>query len=266
MITPPAGQLIAVPLQHPPQVVSLGFGLHGVRDRVEHWLLPELYALHIYDWHGSLKIGAVVHPIRPGDLSLIPPGTPMEYRYSGPSPHLYAHFRLTGGASSIEIPTVQPLGPLASEFRRRLGAVSSTDDRAQTSAAVWALLWEAAARRREPEPPAGDQHAAVVTAVGYIERNLAGPLRVSVIARHALVSPSHLNRLFHATHGISVSTYIRDQRAERAAHLLRDTTQTISSVAASVGMPDLQAFNKFCRSRLGAPPSRLRPQSDRSKP
>ncbi|HEY9294384.1 MAG TPA: helix-turn-helix transcriptional regulator, partial [Microlunatus sp.] len=247
MILRPGEQSVGLPLQHPPQVVSLGFGLHGVRDRVEHWLLPELYALHVYDWSGGLKIGEVLHPIRPGDISIIPPGMPMEYRYSGPSPHLYAHFRLAPDPSQVVVPTVQPLGPAVQQFRARLDAVTRSDDQAQRSATVWSLLWETTMLQREPEPAVGDQHAAVVEAVGYIERNLAGTLRVSDIARSVLVSPSHLNRLFHAGYGISVSAYIRDQRAQRAEHLLRDTTQAIGSVAASVGIGDLQAFNKFCR-------------------
>lgn len=98
----------------------------------------------------------------------------------------------------------------------------------------------------------------------YIERNLSGRLRVTDIARCAAVSPSHLSRLFRASFGVSVSTYIREQRSSRAAHLLRDTTQSISSIAASVGMPDLQAFNKFCRSQLGRSPSQLRRASEQS--
>lgn len=52
--------------------------------------------------------------------------------------------------------------------------------------------------------------------------------------------------------------YIRRRRLERAHHLLRASTLSIPAVAAAVGIPDLQAFNKACRRELGAPPRVLR--------
>ena len=40
----------------------------------------------------------------------------------------------------------------------------------------------------------------------------------------------------------------------RARHLLVSSTLSIPAVAASVGIPDLQAFNKTCRRELGGSP------------
>jgi transcriptional regulator GlxA family with amidase domain len=44
----------------------------------------------------------------------------------------------------------------------------------------------------------------------------------------------------------------------RARHLLTATTMSIPAVAASVGINDLQAFNKACRRELGASPRVVR--------
>ncbi len=41
-------------------------------------------------------------------------------------------------------------------------------------------------------------------------------------------------------------------------HLLTETTQSIGSIAASVGIHDLQNFNNFCHARLGGSPRRIR--------
>jgi len=99
---------------------------------------------------------------------------------------------------------------------------------------------------------------AVVVAMDYIEAHLAEPLTVPQIARYADVSHNHLTRLFRAETGDTVVAYIRQRRLARAEHLLRRSTMPIPAIAASVGIPDLQAFNKACRRELGAPPRRLR--------
>ncbi|GAA1717991.1 AraC family transcriptional regulator [Isoptericola hypogeus] len=251
-------QSFAVPLQHPPVVVDVGHAVHGLSDREERFLLPELYSLHIYDWAGELKIGDRLHRIRPGDLALVPPGTLEAYRYNGPSQHVFAHVRLPAAGPRREIPSVQSLGPDAPRLRARLVAASTAVDPGHRAAEVWSVLWAAATRPSATDASTERQHPAVLAAVDHIDRHLHATLRVDEVARVALASTSHLNRLFVGAFGISVSRYVRRKRADRARHLLRDTLQPISSVAATVGIPDLQAFNKFCRSQLGAPPRALR--------
>lgn len=251
-------QLVEASLHQPPEVVNVGHRLHGVRELVEHWLLPELYAVHLYDWTGELKIGETLHQIRPGDLSIIPPNTPMEYRYVGPSRHISAHIRLNAEGPRVRIPAVQALGADLHLLRDRLTTASATTEPRQRVAEVWAVLWSAATRSATSTSSSKRPHPAVLTAVGHIDQHLSDSLRVHAIADTAAVSISHLNRLFVATYGIGVAGYIRDRRVERARHLLRDTTQPITAVALGVGIPDLQAFNKFCRAHLGAAPRAIR--------
>ncbi len=78
------------------------------------------------------------------------------------------------------------------------------------------------------------------------------------IAKTVGVSHNHLTRLFRAATGETVVGYIRARRMERARHFLHATTLSITAVAASVGIPDLQAFNKTCRRELGASPRGIR--------
>ena len=98
----------------------------------------------------------------------------------------------------------------------------------------------------------------------HIEARLAEPLSVPEIARRAGLSHNHLTRLFRMHTGDTVVAYIRRRRMARAEHLLRRSTMPIPAVAASVGIGDLQAFNKACRRVLGASPRSLRfPRPDR---
>ena len=52
---------------------------------------------------------------------------------------------------------------------------------------------------------------------------------------------------------------------KRAHHLLTASTLPIASIAATVGIPDLQAFNKACRRTLGAPPRAVREASTQAR-
>ena len=45
---------------------------------------------------------------------------------------------------------------------------------------------------------------------------------------------------------------------QRGRHLLQPSTLSVATIAAAVGIPDLQAFNKTCRRELGASPRTLR--------
>ncbi|WP_152361304.1 helix-turn-helix domain-containing protein [Microlunatus speluncae] len=255
-----SGSTVALRIESPPRVVTIGLGRHGVREPVEQWLLPELCSVHLYDYRAEVRVDGVVHPIRPGSLSIIPAGTPMEFRYRGPSEHLYAHLRLPARGPAVPAPVIQDLGDEAAAIRSRLTAVITAGS-ARRSAELWAILWRAAVRGGRPDPAAAGDHPAVAEAVAYIEANLARTIRVDDIARASHLSASHLNRLFQQRFGSGVGHYLRRRRSDRVRHLLTETTQSIGSIAASVGIHDLQNFNNFCHAWLGDSPRRIRATS-----
>ncbi|RAG87648.1 AraC family transcriptional regulator [Streptacidiphilus pinicola] len=247
-------------LDEPPAVAAVGIGVHGCASRAEVFLLPNLWQLHLYGYDADLTVGDTAHAIRPGRVSLIPPGTTVRYRYRGRSEHLYVHLRLGATGSPLSIPVIQDAGtelvPLAAQLH---GALASWPHAAaRATAEVWAALWRVA--HLTPPRTAGvpATHPAVAAALAMIEARLAEPLSVAEIAKAAGVSHNHLTRLFRAATGESVVGYLRARRMERARHFLRATTLSIPAIAASVGIPDLQAFNKACRRELGASPRGIR--------
>ncbi|MFE2943070.1 helix-turn-helix domain-containing protein [Streptomyces sp. NPDC059255] len=250
---------VEVRLDEPPEVVNIGIGVHGTEGRLSDvFRLPDLWQLHLYRYAAELTVDGTAHPVRPGHVSLVPPGATVRYRYRGRSEHLYAHLRLTGGGTARTLPVVQPSGAqfptLSALLLQAVAAAPSTP--ARVTAEVWAVLWRVA-RLAPPESPAGP-HPAVTAAIVHVEARLADPLTVPEIARAAGVSHNHLTRLFRAETGDTVIGYLRRRRLERAGHLLRESTLSIPAVAASVGIPDLQAFNKACRRELGASPRAVR--------
>ncbi|WP_309115392.1 helix-turn-helix transcriptional regulator [Saccharothrix sp.] len=246
---------VLVRLGSPPVVANLGVGVHGVASRRDEFLLPELWQLHVYGYTAELTVDGTTHPIRPGHVSLVPPGTRVSYRYQGRSEHLYVHLRLSDDGEALSVPVMQHAGaetPLFTGLLRHAITVAPAQP-AMAAAEVWTVLWRVAQLSTS-----GGAHGAVAAAVAHVEANLAGPLTVPGVAAAAGVSHNHLTRLFRAETGLTVVAWIRRRRLERARHLLRASTLPIPAVAAAVGFDDLQAFNKACRRELGASPRAVR--------
>ncbi|MBS2551415.1 helix-turn-helix transcriptional regulator [Catenulispora sp. NL8] len=247
----------------PPLVANAGVGVHGINTAVDVFRLPDLWQLHLYGYSAAFAVDGRWHELRPGTVSLVPPGTTVEFRYRGRSEHLYVHFAMPGrrdplvgnafvGDAGSALPVLREL---------LLDAVAAfPTSPSRSAAAVWAALWrvsdladaDADALTTAPGNPV------VAAVVRRIEERLAEPLVVAELARIAGVSHNQLTRLFHEHVGDTVVGYIASRRMARALHLLRASTLSVTAIAAAVGIPDLQAFNKACRRAFGASPRALR--------
>jgi len=247
-----------IPLGRPPAVVAIGRNAHGF-EPVDRYCLPDLWSLHVYGYEAALRVGELELAIRPGRASVTPPGKEMEFRYVGISVHLYVHFRLSSVGPTVRVPAMQDLGDRYDLVYERLYGVMGlqAEQPERVNARVWDLLWELCASPLD-RGGAAEMHPAVRRATELISRNLAEPLTVGELAREADVSYSYLARLFQEAFGESVVGYIRQRRLERAAHLLQRSTLPIKAIAASVGIPDLQHFNKAIRGAYGVGPRSLR--------
>ncbi|MEU4190849.1 AraC family transcriptional regulator [Kribbella sp. NPDC026611] len=249
--------MIALWLESPPELANVGVGIHGVRRRRDVFQLPDLWQLHVYNYSASLTVAGTTYAVSPGFVSLTPAGSMVQFDYLGRSEHLYAHFRPRQVGEPTQVPVVQDAGeaaPLLSSLIR--SAIESwPSGSARPTAEIWTALWRIADLAASSSETG---HPAVAAAIAHIEAYLAQPLTVPSLARLAGISHNHLTRLFVAETGSTVVAYIRERRMTRARHLLVASTLSIPAVAASVGIPDLQAFNKTCRRELGASPRAIR--------
>ena len=258
---------VALDLSEPPTVVSQGRATHGVNRLVDEFQLPDLWSLHLYAYTAELEVDGIGYALTPGSVSLVPPASVIRYRYRGPSTHLYAHLR-AGSSDGSEgagwpLRLIMSPGPeLAVITDLMESAVDSAATHPErTRADVWLALLRLAAlgrdrgresRRLSP----GQEH--LTRALAHIERHLSEPLTVPDVAAAVGVSHNHLTRLFTAGPGLTVVGYLRQRRIEHARQLLVHSTMSISAIAAAVGIPDLQAFNKACRTVTGLGPRALR--------
>lgn len=245
-------------LEEPPEVVSIGKNVHGF-DPVDVYRLRDLWSLHAYSYTATLQADGVELPIRDGYVGLTPPGVTTRYAYVGLSSHIYVHLRLPEGGEKRPIRAMQDAGARFPAIHKALSDViglAHTEPK-RVNARVWDLLWELL-ETPDTARAADAPHRAVRKASILIERGLSEPLSVKDIAAEVGVSYSYLGRLFQEAYGEPVISFIRRRRMERALHLLQDSTLPIKFIAASVGMPDLQQFNKAVRQHTGSSPRRVR--------
>lgn len=103
----------------------------------------------------------------------------------------------------------------------------------------------------------------VERAVSFIATHYASRLSVRWIARHvSFLSSSQLNRSFHGRMGMSPSRYLKTMRLERAAQLLRSTSDPVAVVARCVGFGTASHFVRDFRALHGRTPREYRRKSE----
>ncbi|ORB47941.1 AraC family transcriptional regulator [Mycobacteroides saopaulense] len=97
--------------------------------------------------------------------------------------------------------------------------------------------------------------APVLTA---IHNDLAHPWSIAELAKHARQSRSAFTQRFTELLGQPPAGYITERRLDRAAQLLRSSTDAVSQIGRSVGYTSDAAFSRAFQRRFGEPPLRWR--------
>lgn len=250
-----------IPIGSPPSLVhsfgAFGEAVHGLEG--EEAYRNGFWVLNLTSGGpGSLEWGGMTHGFGHRWAVLAPPDVDHVYRFNQPTTKTYAHFRVDPATVEAPFPVTQDLGDRFDWFRTTIlscrSLVAAEPERAM--AALWNLLWQLTSG------PAGGSgprhHPAVRRLMDFLEQHIAEPFDPEVAALHAGCSVTHLNRLCRAAFGLPLAATVRRLRLDRAVHLLSHTTRPVASVAATVGIPDLQHFNKLIRAHTGKAPRSLR--------
>jgi YesN/AraC family two-component response regulator len=92
----------------------------------------------------------------------------------------------------------------------------------------------------------------------YIKDNLSQALLLADVAGHFHISGRHLSRLFQSGEGVNYSTYIQNERIQKAATLLKSTDQTIKDIAEGTGFSSVHYFTRVFTEKLGCSPGAFR--------
>ena len=254
--------MIACNLQYKPVIQQTGVSIHGRVSR-ETYRLPSLWCIHLYQYTADVMVDNTHYAIRPGTVTVFPPGAELEYHFRGHARHLYAHFRLSGEEGDSWLP---PLTDDPQLFPHLLEGMYEVVRRfpvqpLRAEIKFWDLLWDLEQHHAGQEPDRPPLHPVFVQAREQIELRLGDAISVRDLARSLEISHNQLTRIFRKETGETVAEYIQHRRAKRAEHLLRDTDLPMKSVGIQVGYTDPHHFNKFSHRVFGLSPSEFRERS-----
>jgi AraC family transcriptional regulator len=147
---------------------------------------------------------------------------------------------------------------LAALARRIAGELAATDAAAPVAAEGLALELVSAAVRAGSN---GMSRARPEWLAGVVERIHAradGGISLAELAATANVDPAHLGRVFRRHYGVSVATYLRRLRLDRAAAKLAGSAAPVARIAAEEGFADQSHFTRAFKLHTGVTPARYR--------
>jgi AraC-like DNA-binding protein len=116
-------------------------------------------------------------------------------------------------------------------------------------------------RRREtkarPRLNENDQ-TGITEAMRYADEHCSGPLTLDILAKQAAMSISKFTAVFKIHTGISVASYIRRIRMEKAMNMLKNTSAPLGDIAGMVGYKYQRRFSTLFKEQFGVAPSEFR--------
>ena len=100
----------------------------------------------------------------------------------------------------------------------------------------------------------------IETVCEFLEENLNEPLTLQIIASHAGLSVSTLQRQFRAVHGTTVFEYTRDRKLQRARHALEADGISVAQAAFIAGYASAANFATAFKRQFGLTPKSARSQ------
>lgn len=98
-------------------------------------------------------------------------------------------------------------------------------------------------------------------AILYIHDHFAMNITVQQVAERSFMSPSHFQRLFKKTSGVTFMQYLQNIRIQRCCELLKSTELSIQEAANQVGYQDMKFFHALFRRKTGVTPRQYRKSS-----
>lgn len=124
---------------------------------------------------------------------------------------------------------------------------------------VWLTMLENCEEMRQESGHGSIQRLDRVKAMlTYVADHYMEKISVSDMAKAAGISESECSRCFHDMTGKSPKQYLLDYRVTRAAELLNQTDDPVTSIAMDTGFGDTSYFVQYFRKKMGVTPKEYR--------
>lgn len=248
-----------------------------------HWH-RSMELIYVKKGRGLVQVGMRTEEAEAGGLFILPPGTLHALRGLDGCAMEYENIIFDVdflGAGAADICAQQYLVPLAAG-RLPLPVHLSPDAPGYASAAASLAEAEALCRDRGPgyelgvkaamlrllslllgleagpQPPESANTVRLRAVLEQIEREFSQPMRVEQAAAACGLSASHFMRWFKQMTGSSFTAYLNERRLAAAAVRLRESGDTVLSIAGDVGFENLSNFNHQFKARYGVTPREYR--------
>lgn len=98
----------------------------------------------------------------------------------------------------------------------------------------------------------------VFLAFEYIKQNYSEKILLSDIANYLNISSRYLSKLFYKETNLTVLQYLNIYRINKSIDLMMTTSKSLTDIALSVGLGDLQHFSRLFRNIIGISPSKYK--------
>ena len=98
----------------------------------------------------------------------------------------------------------------------------------------------------------------VIAVRDYLDENYNRDIDLDYLESAFFISKFHLSREFKKLTGVTIINYLNSRRISEAKKMLRFTEQSISSIAISCGIPDVNYFTKVFTKYESMTPSSYR--------
>ncbi|MEE4460810.1 AraC family transcriptional regulator [Azotobacter chroococcum] len=251
---------------------------------------PEFEIHLIRQGNGKLLAGDYIGHFGPGHVALMGPGLPHDWISDlAPEQRIQGRdvvLQFDGEALLRLRETLPELGELQSLFSRARQGIEFSGETARTAAPLLEAIGRTEGLKRlvlflslletlaqagvdESRTLASPQYAPMLDSLtsermnrifDYILGNLAGEIRMSVIAHRLQMGEPAFSRFFKRTTGHTFVELIRKLRIQRACRLLLQSQQSIAEICLEVGYSNLSNFNRHFRHEMHATPSDYRKQ------
>lgn len=220
--------------------------LHSFGPAVRgHWLLH-----YVTSGFGTCVRKGIPHKVGPGEIFVIPPYEEHYYEADHDKPWKYIWIGFTTNQTLPDIlsqPVIKCPGA-GKIFEEMIHCKQMENGR---SAFLAGCLWRLIAVLLEQGKSTFDY---VDKAVHYIHSEYANGITVQEIADHLNLDRSYFSTIFSKRMGVSPQEYIINHRLTTAAELMVTYGESPSTVATSVGYPDLFQFSKSFKKLFGMSP------------
>jgi AraC-like DNA-binding protein len=219
---------------------------------------------------GWCEVAGVRHPVRSGQVVIVPPGVAHAYGADDATPwtlwwlHVAGHdlaefLRVAGvraGAPVRELSDVYRIVALVEEVVQAMERDQTFASALAASGAAWHLMALVSSERTAGAP----RVSAVGQAQEYLRQHVTERVSVDELAAMARLSPSHFATRFRRETGVTPLRYQTQLRMARARELLDTTDSPVGLVSERVGYVDPFYFSRQFRAVHGLTPVAYRAQ------